>query len=249
MCRCRSTTSAIEPAQRRPPPNHPSTMTAPRTLRQQPTARRALAALCGALWLLPSAGHAQSVTLAGMLGSKALLVVDANPPRAVGVGEQYQGVKVIATTKEEATVEIRGVRSTLRLGAPVSVGGRSGSGKRITLIADSRGHFVNSGTINGQVMQFMIDTGASTVAVGRTDADRMGLKYKNGQPMRMNTANGIGQGWWMKLDSVRIGDVEVFDVDAVITEQPMPYVLLGNSFLTEFQMTRINDRLVLEKRQ
>ncbi|KAB7544752.1 TIGR02281 family clan AA aspartic protease [Verminephrobacter sp. Larva24] len=116
-------------------------------------------------------------------------------------------------------------------------------------MADSRGHFVNSGTINGQVMQFMIDTGASTVAVGRTDADRMGLKYKNGQPMRMNTANGIGQGWWMKLDSVRIGDVEVFDVDAVITEQPMPYVLLGNSFLTEFQMTRINDRLVLEKRQ
>src|SRR6218665_1883393 len=132
MCRCRSTTSAIEPAQRRPPPNHPSTMTAPRTLRQQPTARRALAALCGALWLLPSAGPAQSVTLAGKLGSKALLGGDGHPPPP------------------------RGGRSTLRLGAPVSVGGRSGSGKRITLIADSRGHFVNSGTINGQVMQFMI---------------------------------------------------------------------------------------------
>src|SRR6218665_3063727 len=133
MCRCRSTTSAIEPAQRRPPLHHPSTMTEPRTLRQQPTARRALAALCGALWLLPSAGHAQSVTLAGMLGRKALLGGGAKPPRAVGGGG----------------------RSTLRLGAPVSVGGRSGSGKRITLIADSRGHFVNSGTINGQVMQFM----------------------------------------------------------------------------------------------
>src|SRR6218665_6583 len=191
MCRCRSTTSAIEPAQRRPPPTHPSTMTAPRTLRQQPTAGRALAALCGALWLLPSAGHAQSVTPAGMLGSKALLVVDANPPRAVGVGEQYQGGKVIATTKEEATVEIRGVRRTPRAGAAGGAGGgggRRGRGKRITLIADSRGHFVNSGTINGQVMQFMIDTGASTVAVGRTDADRMGLKYKNGHPIRMNNA-------------------------------------------------------------
>src|SRR6218665_1478069 len=112
MCRCRSTTSAIEPAQRRPPPHHPSTITEPRTLRQQPTARRALAALCGALWLLPSVGHAQSVTLAGMLGSKALLVVEANPPRAVGVGEQYQGVKVIATTKEEATLQIPGLPNT-----------------------------------------------------------------------------------------------------------------------------------------
>jgi aspartyl protease family protein len=52
----------------------------------------------------------------------------------------------------------------------------------------------------------------------------------------------------MKLDSVRIGDVEVFGVDAIVTPQPMPFVLLGNSFLTEFQMTRTNDQMVLEKR-
>lgn len=222
---------------------------------QPPTPQRtrftALAALCCGLLLAPwGAAHAQSVALAGMLGSKALLVVDAHPPRAVGAGDEFQGVKVIAITKEEATVEVKGARRTLRLGeAPVSVGGRSGaSGKRITLIADSRGHFVNSGTINGQVMQYMVDTGASTVAIGRSDADRMGLKYQNGQPVRMGTANGIAQGWRIKLDSVRIGDVEVFGVEATITSQPMPYVLLGNSFLNEFQMTRTNDQMVLEKR-
>lgn len=208
-----------------------------------------------AVWVVllvaPAWAHAQSVALAGMLGSKALLVVDAHPPRAVGAGDEYQGVKVIAITKEEATVEVKGARRTLRLGeAPVSVGGRSGSasGRRVTLTADSRGHFVNSGSINGQVMQYMVDTGASTIAIGRPDADRMGLKYQNGQPVRMSTANGIGQGWRMKLDSVRIGDVEVFGVEAIITSQPMPYVLLGNSFLNEFQMTRSNDQMVLEKR-
>ena len=97
-------------------------------------------------------------------------------------------------------------------------------------------------------MQYMVDTGASTVAIGRADADRMGLKYLNGQPVRMNTANGVAQGWRMKIDSVRIGEVEVFGVDAIITPQPMPYVLLGNSFLSEFQMTRTNDQMVLEKR-
>ncbi|WP_298210143.1 TIGR02281 family clan AA aspartic protease [Acidovorax sp.] len=212
----------------------------------------ALAALCCGLLLAPwgAAVHAQSVALAGMLGSKALLVVDAHPPRAVGAGDEYQGVKVIAVAKEEATVEVKGARRTLRLGeAPVSVGGRSGgSGKRITLIADSRGHFVNSGTINGRVMQYMVDTGATSVAIGRPDADRMGLKYQNGQVVRMGTANGIGQGWRVKLDSVRIGDVEVFGVEAIITSEPMPYVLLGNSFLNEFQMTRTNDQMVLEKR-
>jgi len=212
-------------------------------------ARALLVPALAASLLAPAWAHAQAVALAGMLGSKALIVVDAHPPKAVGAGDEFQGVKVLAVARDEATVEIQGARRVLRLGeSPVSVGNRGGSGKRIVLMADSRGHFVNSGTINGRVMQYMVDTGASTVAIGRSDADRMGLNYKNGQPVRMSTANGVAQGWRMKLDSVRIGDVEVFGVEAVITSQPMPYVLLGNSFLTEFQMTRVNDQMVLEKR-
>ena len=110
------------------------------------------------------------------------------------------------------------------------------------------GHFINTGQINGQHMQYVVDTGASSVAIGKTDADRMGLKYLQGQPMRLSTANGVAQGWRIRLDSVRIGDVEVFGIDAVVTPQPMPYVLLGNSFLGQFQMTRNNDQMVLEKR-
>eukprot|EP01035_Chromulina_nebulosa_P006029 gene6029-8168_t len=55
---------------------------------------------------------------------------------------------------------------------------------------------------------------------------------RDGQPVRVNTANGVAQGWRMKLDSIRIGDVEVFGVEAIITSQPMPYVLrvIWNSF-------------------
>ncbi|CAN7464598.1 retropepsin-like aspartic protease family protein [Acidovorax sp. LjRoot194] len=205
----------------------------------------AIAALC----LAPALAHAQSVGIAGMLGSKALLVVDAHPPRALGAGDEFQGVKVLSVGKDEATVEVKGAQRVLRLGeAPVSVGRKGGSGKRVVLMADSRGHFLNSGMINGRVMQYMVDTGASSVAIGRADADRMGLNYLNGQPVRMNTANGVTQGWRIKLDSVRLGDVEVFGIEAVITPQPMPYVLLGNSLLNEFQMTRINNEMVLEKR-
>ena len=221
-----------------------------RRLSQGQSRYQRLLALCIGLLLGPTWAHAQAVALAGVLGSKALLVVDANPPRAVGAGDEFQGVKVIAVGKDEATVEVKGAKRVLRLGeAPVSVGARGGNGKRILLMADGRGHFVNSGTINGQVMQYMVDTGATTVAIGRPDAERMGLKYQSGQPVRVNTANGVAQGWHMKLDSIRIGDVEVFGVEAIITSQPMPYVLLGNNFLNEFQMTRTNDQMVLEKRR
>lgn len=205
--------------------------------------------LTGAL-LIPSAAWSQAVSLTGILGSKALLVVDGTPPRGVAAGETHQGVKVISVGRDEAVIEIAGARSTVRLGeAPVSVGTRTGGGRKIILMSDSRGHFVNQGLINGRVMQFMVDTGATTVAIGKPDADRMGLNYKNGRPVQLNTANGVAQGWLLKLDSVRIGDVEVFGVEAIVTPQSMPYVLLGNSFLGEFQMTRTNDQMVLEKRR
>ena len=84
--------------------------------------------------------------------------------------------------------------------------------------------------------------------IGAAEAERMGLDFRNNPPVMMRTANGNAQGWQIKLGSVRIGDVELREVDAIITPTALPYVLLGNSFLTQFQMTRLTDQMVLEKR-
>ena len=215
-------------------------------------------ALAGVL-LCPWAAHAQTSTqastptavLAGILGSKALLVVNGSAPRGVAPGESYQGVKVVSVGRADALLEVDGVRHTARLGqAPMSVGayGASNNTGRIVLTGDRSGHFISHGQINGQVMQFMVDTGATTVSIGQPDAQRMGLDYRSGQAVRMSTANGVAQGWRLVLDSVRIGNVQVRNVEAIVTPQPMPYVLLGNNFLGKFQMTRNNDQMVLEKR-
>jgi len=80
------------------------------------------------------------------------------------------------------------------------------------------------------------------------DAQRIGLDFSKGQPVRMNTANGVAQGFRVRLASVRVGDVEIYDVDAIVSQQPMPYVLLGNSFINRFSMRRDADQMVLEKR-
>lgn len=198
---------------------------------------------CGSAW-------AQSVALQGMLGPRALLIIDGGAPRSVAVGDTVQGVKLIATSGDTAVVEIGGKRLTLHLGeSPASLGerGQASSG-RISLPADSGGHFMPQGTINGRPVQFMVDTGASSVALGMAEAERIGLAYRSGQPVRIGTANGVVQGWRIKLASVRIGDVEVYEVDAVVTPQGMPFVLLGNSYLNRFQMRRDNDQMVLERR-
>ncbi len=185
-----------------------------------------------------------------MLGSRALLIVDGTAPRGVAPGDTHQGVKVISTAGDLAVLEIGGRRHTLRVGdAPASVGAAAGPrGSRIVLNVDSGGHFLAPGSINGRAAQFMVDTGATVIGLGASDADRMGIDYKAGQLVRMGTANGVAPGWRVKLNSVRIGDVEVFDVEAVVGQQSMPYILLGNSFLGRFQMKRDNDQMVLERR-
>ncbi len=204
-----------------------------------------------ALAWFPDSVHAQSVALAGMLGSKALLIVNGGAPKSVAPGETHQGVKVVSTAGDQAVLELSGKRHTMRVGdAPVSVGAGGGAGKgtRIVLTAGTGGHFFTPGQINGRAVQFMVDTGATGVAMSAADAERAGINYKGGQPVQMSTANGVTQGFRVKLGSVRVGDVEVYDIDAVVSPQPMPYMLLGNSFLTRFQMIRENDQMTLVKR-
>ena len=208
------------------------------------------AALLG-LMIAGAGAQAQFVALAGMLGSKALLVVNGTAPKAVAAGETHEGVKVVSTSGDLAIIEQDGKRNTLRLGeAPVNMGASKsgGKGNRIILVAGTGGHFLTAGQINGKAVQFMVDTGATSVAMGAQDAERAGINFKAGQPVMVSTANGNVQGFRIRLDSVRVGDVEVFGVDAVVIPQPMPYMLLGNSFLTRFQMQRENDQMTLTKR-
>ncbi|RZI94286.1 MAG: TIGR02281 family clan AA aspartic protease [Variovorax sp.] len=198
-----------------------------------------------------SAHAADSVTLTGTIGSRAILIVNGGAPKTVAIGETFQGVKLVALQAQQATVEAGGKRISLAMDTPASIGGGGpggAGGNRVVLSADSRGHFMTQGTINGRTVNFMLDTGATTVAMSAADAQRIGLDYSKGQPVRMNTANGVAPGYRLRLASVRVGDVEVYDIDAIVTEQSMPFVLLGNSFINRFSMRRDADQMVLEKR-
>jgi len=196
--------------------------------------------------------QAQSVSMTGAMGNRALLIIDGAAPKAVAAGETHRGVRVVSVAGGQAVVEMGGQRHTLAIGSgPVAfkgAGGVGGAGSRIVLTAGSGGHFMTAGQINGRAVQFMVDTGATSVALGRPDAERLGIDLARAQPVMMNTANGVSQGWRVTLASVRVQDVELRDVDAAITPTPMPFVLLGNSFLGRFQMKRENETLTLERR-
>ncbi|MBT9525199.1 MAG: retroviral-like aspartic protease family protein, partial [Rhizobacter sp.] len=199
------------------------------------------------LVLLAGMAGAQTVSMSGRLGDKALLMIDGSP-RTVAVGSTVQGVKLVGVTTEAAVVELGGKRVTVPMGgAQVNLGGAAseGGGSRIVLAAGSGGHFSAGGSINGRAVEFMVDTGASVVSMGQSDAERIGLKYREGQRGTAQTANGPVPVHRVMLTSVRIGDVQVYNVEALVIPAQMPYVLLGNSFLTRFQMKRENDVMTL----
>ncbi|MCY7316583.1 MAG: retroviral-like aspartic protease family protein [Rubrivivax sp.] len=206
----------------------------------------AAVALLGALPAL-----AQSVALAGRMGDRALLIVDGTP-HTVAPRATVAGVKLLRWAGDEAEVQLPGSRVPLRLrvGTPAQIGSAriATAGRDIVMTADAGGHFRPSGSINGKAVRYMVDTGATLVAMGQDEALRLGVDLSQAQQGRVQTANGPVAVRVVVLDRVRVGDVEITQVGAVVMPQPMPFVLLGNSFLSRFQMRRDNDVMRLDLR-
>jgi len=147
-----------------------------------------------------------------------------------------------------ATFEVDGRRQTIRLGQAVTVAGSGGARASVTLSANPQGHFFTEAQINGASVQLLVDTGASMIALSTTDARRLGISYLNAPVLTMSTANGAARAWRVKLDTVRVGDISLNNVDAVVLDSPGMPALLGNSFLNRMEMKRDGSMMVLTKR-
>jgi aspartyl protease family protein len=193
---------------------------------------------------------AVEVGVVGLFPGKAVLVVDGGSPKTIEVGVKMAGgVKLLAVEGTEAVVEIDGKRQRIGIGQQVySVGGGGNGPAVISLTADARGHFMTSGTINGSSAHFMVDTGATMVAMGAADARRANIDYAKGESGTMVTANGTVRVWRTTINALRIGDVLLNGVEAVVQEHDMPIVLLGMSFLNRMEMQRSGDTMTLRRR-
>jgi aspartyl protease family protein len=192
---------------------------------------------------------AVEVTLVGLIGARAIVVIDGAAPRILAPGQKTsEGVVLLGTEKEAATFEVEGSKRTLHMGQAYSAAVRNGR-QNVTLSADARGHFVTLGSVNGGSVRFIVDTGATLVALPAAEAKRLGINYLQGQRSQMQTANGVAVAYQVKLDSVRIGAIEANNVDAVVIEgDTLGLTLLGMSFLNRMQMLRDGQSMTLTKR-
>ena len=202
--------------------------------------------LAWAIGSLPVA--AQEVALAGVLGSKAVLVVDGGPPRTLKVGDSTpEGITLLSIGAGQAEVRVGGETRLIKVGQSAVRVKRSAPAS-VNLMADGQGHFIGDGLINDKPARFLVDTGASLVSIGRSDAVRMGIDPKRGTPMTAMTANGVARVWRVRLEKVQLGEVVLHNVDAAVQEVDMPVVLLGMSFLGRTELRHESDRLTISVR-
>ncbi len=219
----------------------------------QPGRRALLLAAALAPAGVARAQSATSVTLAGRMGERALLVVDGRP-LTLAPGASAAGVKLLrwhgAGATAEAEIELDGQRFRLREGGtPSRVGAPPAAAAReIVMTAGPGGHFTPEGSIDGRPVRFIVDTGATLVALGRDEAERLRLDLSRARSGISRTANGEVRVQLVTLGRVRVGEVELAHIAGVVMPQPLPYVLLGNSFLTRFEMRREGDQMRLSLR-
>lgn len=212
--------------------------------------RQCLWAATAALSISAGPAGAKTVSLGGVMGQQAMLVIDGQT-RVVPVGAVSHGVRVLSVSQDSADVEVAGKRQRLSVGArPLQLAAplAASAGREIVLPAGRGGHFYAQGSINGRSITFVVDTGATSVAMSTVHAQMVGLDLEGAVHGSAQTANGTVAVKVLTLGSVRIGDVEVPLVKAMVLPMPMEHVLLGNSFLSRFSMVRDSDVMRLIKR-
>ncbi|VAX03678.1 Aspartyl protease [hydrothermal vent metagenome] len=199
---------------------------------------------------LPVTSATPRLVLEALLGSKA--VININGQRAVlAVGErESSGLHLLSLQGDVATVGLDGRQYRLRLGqAPINTRYEQPELVIISIAPDPRGMYLTPGAINGQPVQFLVDTGATTVAMNAIEARRLGVDYLlRGRLVAVDTASGRSQAWFVELKEVSVGGIKVHNIGAVVLEGGFPQqILLGMSFLGQLQIQR--NGILLELRQ
>ena len=208
--------------------------------------------LLPALALFAQAAAALDVNVIGLFPGKAVVTINRGAPRTLSVGERTaEGVMLVSVDSRGAivVVEIEGKRETLGLGQHFASSSSAGSRQEVTLSPDSRGQYYVDGQVNGGHVRFIVDTGATYVRLSTSEAQRLGIDYRQGVRGYAVVADGRQvPAYRVKLDSVTIGDLTLLNVDASVGEGGMDAALLGMSFLNRTEMRREGQNLTLTKR-
>ena len=192
---------------------------------------------------------APQIVVQGLFRDRAVVTIDGKQ-RILRVGERTpEGVKLISADSQEALLEIDGQRKSYRLGEHVAGTYAAPASTEVRIWPDGRGMYATIGSINGLPVRFLIDTGATLIAMNEAQARRLGIDYRlNGERGHASTASGIVPTHKVKLKSVQVGDIRLRNVDALVIDGAFPEeVLLGMSFLGRLKIENHGTAMLLRQ--
>lgn len=199
--------------------------------------------ICFLTFILPSSSvfAIENIVVNGLFKNTAIVNIDGKQ-RILKVGKTSpEGAKLIMANSEKAIIEIEGTQQSYKLGKHISTSFKAAPEKASIAIAPTKnGMYKVNGSINDFSIKFLVDTGATLIAMSEVHAKRLGIEYKlSGHIGRTSTASGVAKAWYVTLKKVKVGPLLLRDVDAAILQGSHPTSpLLGNSFLNRVQMVR-----------
>lgn len=192
------------------------------------------------------------VNVVGLFSNRALVMINGSGPHTLRAGQTKNGVKLISANSSSATLLVEGKRQVLGMGQAASIGGSISSGQvnaPVSLYADKSGHYFGNMNINGASLKYVVDTGATTVSMSSRDAKNARIDYKNGQKVRMSTANGVVQAYQVSVNTMKLGTIILNNVKTTVIEgSSPPFVLLGMSAQNRLNIKRENSIMTLSKK-
>ena len=193
---------------------------------------------------------APDVRVVGLFNNQAVLQINGRQHVLKAGQTSPEGVKLLEADSESAVLQIEGERVEARLDGRVSAPGRSAAAKEVQVWRNTSGMYTTVGSINGLPVSFLVDTGATQVAMNAGQARRLGIDYRvTGSPAEVTTASGVERAWMVSLDSVKLGELEVRNVQAVVLDGAQPQTtLLGMSYLGRMKITNDGRLMTLQKK-
>jgi aspartyl protease family protein len=199
---------------------------------------------------LSSAAAVEQIMVEALFSGQAVVLIDGKRRLLKLNKPSPEGLVLISADSRAAVIEIDGERRNYPLGSHVSTRYSDPDQISAKIWRDQNGSYTTVGSINGRTVKFLVDTGATAVAMSSTYARRLGLSYKlEGSPIYVNTANGRAPAYEVELDRVQVGDIVLRNVRGfVIDNADSGHVLLGMSFLNRVKMEDEGAALMLHRK-
>ena len=197
----------------------------------------------------------ENIIINGLFKDKVVVTIDGKQQILKKNKLTPEGVKLIKSNSKEAIIEIDGISKIFTLDEKIGNTFKTTSDdkntisirKRAIIKGDANGMYLTKGQINGKTVEFLIDTGATYVSMSSDLAKQLKIKYEKGNKIQLETAKGMSIAYEIKLKKVKVGDIELYNILGVVSDDMPNITLLGMSFLRKLDMKRKGKTMILEK--